>query len=70
MDPEKQIDKISEMTIDGKNIAAVALGRKGGSATSRKKRLTSAENGAKAGAVHKRKARERRKKIAELERKA
>ncbi len=69
MDSEKQIERISEMTtVDGKNLAAVALGRKGGAAKSEAKARASRRNGLKGVAGIKRKARERQKRIEENER--
>jgi hypothetical protein len=64
MDPEKKIEQVSEMTTpDGKNLAAVALGRKGGAVRSKAKIRASRENALKAHAANRRKGKERRKKI-------
>jgi len=65
------VDQVSEVTTaDGKNAAAVALGRKGGSVMNKKKLAAILVNAKKATVARKRNARARRKAIEKAEREA
>jgi len=65
------VDQVSEVTTaDGKNAAAVALGRKGCSVMNKKKLAAILVNAKKATVARKRNARARRKAIEKAEREA
>ena len=66
IDPVEQIAEVT--TPDGKNAAAVALGRKGGLATSTRKTKAVTANAVKATIARKRNARARRKTAEKAER--
>jgi hypothetical protein len=61
LDPEKVIEQVSHVTVNGKSAAAVALGRLGGASTSERKRRAVIENAKLATIARKRNAKERRK---------